>query len=380
VLVAVGSPWVAGKALAITSAAIPFAAMVAVGAMALGGHRVAATLAAAAVAGGVLWSAALAYRDASLAPRAQLEELRQVGELVAGQGPTLITEYSPYGARHFLRDGDPESVSELRRRVVPLRDGSEVPKGGAADTDEIDPAALSVYEALVLRRGPAQSRPPAAFELAWTGEFYELWRRRPGAPAPTSRLPLGRSTDPVAVAQCDSVLALAATAGPDGRLLAAARERPLVLPLSDADYPRAWRELGSARSPIPTGAGSIVATAEVERAGGYELWLGGSIRPGGEAWIDGTPVGERRHQLNNRGGFVSFGEVELDRDSHEIEIEFAGADLAPGSGGNAGPIGPLVLDPGGASETTLIEVDPGEARARLCGRAWDWIEVAAPAG
>ena len=79
---------------------------------------------AAAVAGGVLWSNALGYGDVNLAPHGQLAELEEIGERVAGEGPSLMTEYSPYGVRHFLREADPEGISELRRRTIPLADGS----------------------------------------------------------------------------------------------------------------------------------------------------------------------------------------------------------------------------------------------------------------
>ena len=113
--------------------------------------RVAGAVALGATAGGVLWSNALAYRDASLAPHGQLAELERVGGLTAGEGPTLMTEYEPYGVRHFLRDGEPEGISELRRRAIPLLDGSMVPKGESVDTDRIDPGALAVYRTLVLR-------------------------------------------------------------------------------------------------------------------------------------------------------------------------------------------------------------------------------------
>ena len=78
---------------------------------------------------GVVWSGALAYRDVNLAPRDQLAELETIGHRIAGQGPTLMTEYQPYGVRHFLRDADPEAASELRRRQVPLRSGRTLPKG-----------------------------------------------------------------------------------------------------------------------------------------------------------------------------------------------------------------------------------------------------------
>ena len=46
-----------------------------------------------------------------------------------------MTEYQPYGVRHFLRELDPEGASELRRRLVRLRDGATLGKGAYANID-----------------------------------------------------------------------------------------------------------------------------------------------------------------------------------------------------------------------------------------------------
>ena len=62
-----------------------------------------AGLAADAIALGVLWSNGLQYRQVWLAPRTQLHELEAIGNRIAGEGPTLMTDYQAYGARHFLR-------------------------------------------------------------------------------------------------------------------------------------------------------------------------------------------------------------------------------------------------------------------------------------
>ena len=138
------------------------------------------------VAGGVLWSNALGYGGVSLAPHDQLAELERIGERIAGQGPTLMTEYEPYGVRHFLRDADAEGISELRRRHESrCATGHRGPKGGSADTDRIDPAALGYYRTLVLRRSPAQSRPPSPYRL-------DLARRRTTRPGSALRTPARR--------------------------------------------------------------------------------------------------------------------------------------------------------------------------------------------
>jgi hypothetical protein len=357
VLAIAGSPWVDGKALATVSPILLLAAM-------LGAVAVAATTrtwlglgAGLLVAFGVLWSNALAYRDVSLAPREQLAELEEIGEDIAGEGPTLMTEYSPYGARHFLREGDAESVSELRRREIPRRNGEVVRKSYAADTDELDSSALGVYRTLVLRRSPAQSRPPAAYELTWSGDFYEVWQRPASGAALPRRLPLGSRYDPVALPRCAEVQALARDAR---TLVAATRPSPVVAGVKETAF--------------PGDLAAISMAMRAPQAGDYEVWLGGSVRPRVEVSVDGEPVGEVRHELNNFGQYIRFGIVQLDPGTHRVEVEFGDADLHPGRGGSTLPVGPLVLSSAEAADARLISVPAADAR-ELCGREWDWIEA-----
>jgi hypothetical protein len=371
---AIGSPWVDAKALATASPAILFAALCAAFAIAGGGRRVLGIGLAGILAAAVLWSNALAYREVSLAPREQLVELEEIGEEIAGEGPALLTEYQPYGARHFLREADAESVSELRRRRIPLANGDLVPKGEAADTDALDPAELFVYRTLVLRRSPAQSRPPAAYRLVWRGQFYEAWQRPATATAPRSRLALGGAVQPVGRPVCAEVEALAAGAQPGEQLVAAARPPAEAYTLADATYPRAWANPGAPEAPIPDGPGTLEIEVSPARAGDYDLWLGGSVRPRVELRIDGREIGSVRHELNNGGQYVRLGEASLGAGAHTVELRFGGADLHPGSAGSGPPIGPLVLSRAEAADTALVRVAPSEAR-RLCGRAWDWIEL-----
>ena len=82
-----------------------------------------------------------------------------------------------------------------------------------------------------------------------------------------------------------------------------------------------------------------------------------------------------RDQINNLGGYVSLGSAELDPGAHRIEVRFHGADLAPGSGGTATPIGPLVLTTATAADVPVERVAAADATS-LCGKRWDWIEVA----
>ena len=282
-----------------------------------------------------------------------------------------MTAYEPYGVRHFLRESDPEGVSELRRNEIPLLGGRTVEKGFSVDTDRIDPVALGFYRTLVLRRSPAQSRPPSPYRLIWQGEFYEAWQRPAAAAAIPERLPLSDRYDPIAEPDCAEIAALARS----GDLVAARGIGPVIVPLSATRYPTGWAPPGTRYAPTPTSAGSIEVPVRVGRSDTYEIWIGGSLRPAVEVFVDGELAGETRHELNNAGGYVRLGSALLDPGVHRIEVQIGGADLHPGSGGAQGPIGPLVLSAGEAADTELVRVAAANYR-ELCRRDWDWVEVA----
>ncbi|HEU5106110.1 MAG TPA: hypothetical protein VFU11_09735 [Solirubrobacterales bacterium] len=349
-IVIFGSPWAGGKALATASPALlSLAVLGAVAAMRL--DRITGWVLAIVLAGGVLWSNVLAYGGADLAPYGQLRDLEWIGERFAGEGPALMTEYNPYGARHFLRNLDGEGASELRNRTVPLRAGGEAKKGEAVDTDEIEPSALFTYRTLVLRRSPVRSRPPAPYRLVWEGRYYEVWQRPEGETAPLGvQLPLGTREAPAAVPSCPVVLDLAAEPidGVEAWLLAA-RHAP-VFEVSDGTF-------------------------TVPRAGEYAGWVKGSFRGEARLLVDGREVGSARHQLQNEGGFVELGRVLLAPGRHSAELKLGGADLHPGSGGfPRPPIERLLFAPSGEERGELVSV-PAAAARQLCGKPWDWIQA-----
>jgi hypothetical protein len=348
VLVVVGSPWVGGKALATAS---PVALLLVIcGAVAMiDADRVTGTALTAVLAGGVLWSSVLAYGGVSLAPYGQLRDLEEISHRFAGQGPALMTEYSPYGARHFLRTLDGEGVSELRVRPIPLRDGSSVEKGQPADTDELEPAGLFVYRTLVLRRSPVRSRPPLPYRLVWTGRDFQVWQRPVDDAAPPEYLSLGSLDRPAAVPRCSDVAALARSAA-GGRLLAA-RHAP-ALDASDG-------------------------VLRIPRAGRYVAWLGGSVSPRVSLTLDGGEIGSVRQELNNVGGFIRLGEARISRGVHAVKLHFGGPDLHPGSADSLAAGGSLIFAPAGDEVGGIVAV-PAEEYRRLCGKAWDWIEAAPP--
>ena len=122
-------------------------------------------------------SDAMQYHGSNLAPTARYEELASLDSRFAGRGPALFTDYDEY-ALYALRDLDvggpgfmypPPAVAQT--------------EGQPANLDLISPAALRSYPLIVTRRDPAASRPPAAYRLLYQSAYYEVWGRRPGAPA-----------------------------------------------------------------------------------------------------------------------------------------------------------------------------------------------------
>jgi hypothetical protein len=374
-----GSPWVTAKALAIASPAIPFAAVILGGFLWSRGRRVEGGVLLAALAVGILWSNALAYRDVNLAPRDQLAELETIGEQVAGQGPTLMTEYQPYGVRHFLRDSDPEGLSELRVRQIPLITGGLAAPHSYSDTDQIDRNALLTYRTIVLRRNPSQSRPPAPYRLIWRGTYYEAWQRpEVGGPEVLDHLGLGDTVNPVGTPKCEDVMRLARVAGADGTLAAVSRKPEIAISLPDTEHPAFWDSPDLAPALSPGSPGTIRTTVDIKRPNFYSVWLGGSIRPEVDLSVDGVEVNSVREQINNTGQYVLLGNTFLSPGSHELAIEFHGADLHPGSGGSPPfPIGPLIISDSDPADAELVYIPADDAR-KLCGKELDWIEAIAP--
>jgi hypothetical protein len=334
------SPWVVAKAYTIASPAFVLAAVVGCAGLAARRRATEGIVALVAVAGGVLWSNVLAYHDVNLAPRQQLVELERIGQRFAGEGPALMTEYQPYGVRHFLRALDAEGASELRRRPIPLRSGALLGKGAYADLDEIQKSAVLVYRTLVLRRSPLASRPPTAYRLVWRGLFYDVWQRPPSSEAPIARVSLGNAMDPSARPPCSSGSPFT-DRGP--LRAAAATSLAIVVGLGRVDHPSTWPVVPGGLVLYPSGSGKVRALIRLSKRGHYSIWLGGSFRNRLETVIDGRPVGTRTDQLNNVGQYTLLGAVTLAAGVHVVELRYTTIVLAPGSGGPEYGLGPLVV-------------------------------------
>jgi hypothetical protein len=389
-----GTPWVVGKALAISSPALLIAALTGAG-MLWSRHRAGVVLVAV-FAGGVLWSNALAYHDVLLAPRARLAELQHIGDLVAGKGPTFIDEYEIYADRHFLRNGAPVEPAEYRPVLLPLRDGVLLTKSAQADLDSFTVSTLEPYRSIVVRRSPVESRPPSIYRLVWQGSYYQLWQR-PAQP-PTSileHIPYGDSNmlpycgvaengptkplcsiDPVTTPACAQIHRLARLARDQrAELVAYQRPAPIVARGDQTLWPMGWLHDPAAHTLTPTTPGQAVSHIAVDSNQSYELWLGGSFARGFDVSVDGHPVGMVKDELSSFDGYVHVGNVLLTHGIHTFALAYPHPDLTPGSGDNSSTsLSAIALEPQQSPPSELIRVSPRHA-ARLCGRSLDWIEI-----
>jgi len=386
-LTAYGTTWAEGKALMLTSPVVVLLAWAGVAALCASAprsvFRPAALVLALALVGGVVASDAMQYHGSNLAPTARYEELASLNSRFSGRGPTLFTDYDEY-ALYELRDLDVGGPGFM----FPPR-GVVLAHGLPVDLDRVSPAALLSFPLIVTRRNPAANRPPAAYRLLWQGTYYQVWSRRPGAPAAIARLGLS-STAPAATAQlglsstrtgwlpvpCSRVERLAQVARSHRAQLVAASPPQLVrVDVASAIHP-VWANtrLGL----LMSRPGSLRGSFALPHAGVWELWLQGEIMPAVQVSVDGHPLASISSQLT---GVASDPDtmaplrVRLAAGGHRLRItRGTSSPLAPGSGGSA-ILDSIFLTPVGAGSQATLHVTPAARWRSLCGRRLEWIEV-----
>jgi hypothetical protein len=328
------------------------------------------------VGSGVLVSDAMTYKNVWLAPFSQQDELLTIGKLYAGQGPTLMTEFSVFGARYFLRNMGAESASELRVHVIPTRDGTQLPKGYAADIDLFDNPTIDYFKLLVLRKAPNASRPPLNYELIWSGRYYEVWKRMATNMIIEKTMPLGSIFYPGAVPGCKEVTTFLAHRTAGDKVFAATRAKVFVVDFSNGDLPVTWL-------PTPThtggvdraGSGGFSRAFSVDETRNYDFWIAGSF-PGrlklqldDEEVFSGNSVFEGNPFLTNH-----LTRVRLSAGSHVLTLIYATPALLPGGDGNS-RFGPIYISSQTAGAVKVTEI-PDSKVARLCTQNLDWIAIA----
>jgi hypothetical protein len=336
------------------------------------GVAVVAVLVAMAYSSGILWSDAIAAHKVRLAPIERLKALEDAAAHAGGRY-WLVNEweeFAKYLARSIRSNSGFESDSP---DVVALRNPGPI-HGQYFDLDEQTLEFVQRFDGIIMRRSPVASRPPSDFRRVYRNEFYELWRRDRSSDV-LDHLPLGSGYYRGGIPACKSVRSMARMAAKErGVLLAAtAPTVPLMSIVQLRDRPVGWVP-DPARPGIVSlqTPGRVHGTVQVKEAGRYRVWLQLTSGREMEVRIDGRRIGSP-YQVNTPEQWLRAGDVHLTAGRHEVRLYRRGGELRTGNG-YSGELGPLALEPLD-DQQRIVSVPVSEAES-LCGRRWDWIEVA----
>lgn len=372
-----GAAWTDAKLLVITSPVVVLLAWVGVESLRRAGHRVEGALVGGAIALGVLVSNAFIYHDTNLQPTGRYKELIEIGERHAGLAPTLTPEFDEfyfYALPEMAADGP--GNAQRTERIARLSDGSLSGYGHSYDLDQLPLESVQDYEAIVARRRPDASRPPAGFKLVERGRWYDVWKR--GVPvAVLGHEPAGVGLHATGEVPCGRVRALAAEAQAERAQLRFV-ERPDVVAVDATRLQRLARPAGWPDSPdgIVLGTpGTMDVRVDVPESGRYLVWLRGDFGRAVAVAVNGQPLGEVSYESGNEGNYALPLSVDLEQGPQRLTLSRGGGGLAPGDGTPSKLVG-VVLEPAEASsEAPEVQTMPASQWRELCNREVDWIEA-----
>ncbi len=365
-----GSPYADAKVMMVFSLTAVATAMLGPAAFYDSGRRIEAWGIAAAIAAGVLWTNALGYHDASVAPRARLQELASIGQRFSGEGPSFYNLADEFAA-YFLRQTAPTDTS---LSPAAPRPGIAAPPGRAPwDLDDLPLTTVESFRLLVLGNAALTSRPPANYRLAYQGRYYDVWERT-RSPTVLSHLPLGGTLYPASIPRCSLVRSTAAQAAREhARLAYVVRPPSPAMVPTKAARPATWVAVDPFTVTLDGGAGMASAHVQTPQAGEYQVSVEGDISQRLRVLVDGRQVGTVAYQLGPPGQITPVGTISLAAGVHTVAVARPGANLSPGDGGLGRSLGPVLLVRG-PTVPAVSEIAPAQARS-LCGQSLDWIEI-----
>jgi hypothetical protein len=360
--------YIEAKLLTILSATIVLLALVGGWALLTSGRLPEAAVLVLAATVGILVSDALGYHGLYLAPAKRMDELRTIGDRFEGQGPAMLNEFEEYG-KHYLRDLPPVVPYDAWTPAAPqLRDPALPVYARYYDLDVMVLPYVEQFPLVILRRSAVASRPPANYTRAFTGRYYEVWRRGGGAKV-VEHLPLGGPQDAGAVPRCRTVRRLARSAGERGRLVGAELPKPVALPVRRmTPFPRGWAVTPDKRI-APSGQGRTGSTF-TSGEGSFQIWFRGSFGRGATVYVDGRKVGKAL-SIQTPQQMAHVGALTLEPGRHRLEIVRGGGSLKPGNGQDE--VYDTVFVAPDAPER-LLTIRASRAGG-MCGRHLDWIEA-----
>jgi hypothetical protein len=343
-------------------------------------------VAGAAVAFGALASNAVTYGGVWNTPKQRFEQLGDIANRFAGQGPLLISEREQYGP-YILRRSQPWNDWGYRQLVdyphVRFPGFAPPLEPRAPDLDDYPLSHIERYPLVLERKTPGASLPPANYRLAYETSLYRVWRQ--AGTKPLEHVPFG------AVGK-QGVGTLACRAGQPRRpaVRRVAREaeaagKPLAVSLGGAN-PRTlltgfnWIRMNRSRIIPPpgqsAGSGGVGSTVTHVRPGRYSAWVQGSYGPGLRAIVTSgagsKTLGEVRNDLGRSDGWFPLGDVAIAGRTNTTLLGLTPNRLIAGSR-HFNLNGAFAIVPV-AAVNRVVRLDPRRL-STLCGKQVDWIEL-----
>jgi hypothetical protein len=383
--IAHSGPWLAFKSFTITGV---FALTLAfVGAAALcesrrRGLALLGWLAAAVLAGGVLYGNAVIYHDTTLAPAARYHDLAAIGKRYAGQGPALYTGFDEY-AEYFLREEQGSSSVNPSRGEFALAQGVIEPNGigYALSLNQFQLSFLQKFNLIVTPRGPLTVRAPSNWELAQQTRYFDVWRRVRPAAEVVAHLPLSGLPHERTATFCRGLGDELRRAGPGASLAYVLAPIGSQISPQAGVHPDYWRAAGNELAVY--GAGSDRVPFTLVAPGVYDIWMEGTVGRPVRFSIDGHRVGTLAYEERYPSQFLHIGTAALAAGHHTLTILRGGGSLHPGSGDDVDPdtrgLGPILLLPQG-SQAYRLRFASAAAAQRICRApvGYEWMEILRP--
>ena len=358
--------WVDAKTLMLSSPLVLLLAWSGIAAILQAGNRPVAAVFALVLCAGVIASDVMQYRATDLAPPARYAELASLDSRFAGRGPALFTDWDEYSL-YELRDLDVGGPNFL----IPPPALAHAASAHSAPVylNAIPARKLLAYPLIVTRVDPVAARPPAAYRLLWQGTYYEVWGRRPHAPAALATVRLYDNAR-VACRRIEPVATVAARHR--GHLVASLAPEIVNVGLNSTSLAGAY---GGGQ--LQLSANQAGLRFRIPHSGAWDLWLRGEIMPAIAVYVDGRAIATLADQLaGNDFNPDTIGPLRLylRAGRHQLRFTPAGSGLAPGATGRASLGRVFLTTPAGARQEVLRTV-PASAWRLLCGGHYEWIEA-----
>jgi hypothetical protein len=378
-------PWVQFKAFSITATIALMLAFA--GAAALYEARKAPLkwlgwLAAAVVAGAVLYGNAVIYHDTSLAPAGRYDQLAAIGRRYAGQGPAVFPYFDEY-SEYFLRNaGGTDLVAPYG--TVRLAPGVVPPQNGVSfswDLNQISPAFLQTYPLIITARSPVASRPPSNYDLVQQTHYFDVWRRDRPTASVIDHFPLSSSpSEPNRGHFCRSFVADVRQAGPAAEIAYAQPSPAVVTGVTLGTHPDYWRATGP-ETVLASGQGRARFRIQLPLSARYDVWMQGSVGRPLAFYLDGRRLTDVGYEERYPNQFLLLGEITLARGMHIMRVVRGNGTLHPGSGDPptdtvGRTVGAIVFTPEDSSADPVY-VANASAAPLICAApvGYQWLEI-----